>query len=140
VLPHGLLQVNDRALFGRLPLLGRLFMTLMAICPICSKTIDSVCFEKEHLYKRTIPVWHSADNEDHHWSLDEQSSENVRRYFSNGQSAFSVHRSASRRATRWNSRFRAISSWSSACDRLLTGRVLLPPSSLRGKQQKSAIG
>lgn len=89
MLPHGLLQVNDRALFGRLPLLGRLFMTLMAICPICSKTIDSVCFEKEHLYKRTIPVWHSADNEDHHWSLDEQSSENVRRYFNNGQSAFS---------------------------------------------------
>ena len=65
-------------------------MKLMASCPICSKTIDSVRFESEHLYKRTIPVWHSADNEDHHWSLDEQSSENVRRYFKdNGHSAFS---------------------------------------------------
>jgi len=65
-------------------------MTLMATCPICSKTIDSVCFEKEHLYNRTIPVWHSADNEDHHWALDEQSSENVRKYFkNNGQTPFS---------------------------------------------------
>jgi len=63
---------------------------LMATCPICSKTIDSVCFEKEDLYKRTIPVWHLADNEDHHWAFDEQSSENVRKYFkNNGQSPFS---------------------------------------------------
>ena len=75
-------------------------MTLIATCPICRKIVDRVSFKKEHLNKRTIPVWHQVDDEDHHWALDEQSSVNVRRYFKNdgdhertrsleiGQSAF----------------------------------------------------
>jgi hypothetical protein len=58
-------------------------MTMMATCPFCKKTVDNVSFEKEHLRRRTIPVWHPADDEDHHWALDEKSSNNVRRYLNN---------------------------------------------------------
>jgi len=56
-------------------------MSLVVVCPLCKKMVDNVCFERDHLGERTIPVWHPADGEDHHWALDEQSSEKLRKNF-----------------------------------------------------------
>jgi hypothetical protein len=60
-------------------------MSIMAACPFCKKTVDNVSFQKQHLAKRRIPVWHSADGDYHHWALDKRSSENLRTYLNSDE-------------------------------------------------------
>jgi hypothetical protein len=42
--------------------------------------VDDVAFHGQSLNRQTIAVWHQTDGEGHHWTLDEQSSENLRRH------------------------------------------------------------